>query len=170
MPRPKPNDYPSFYAGYVEETEGDDPVKILEEQITRLQVTLSTVSEEKGEFSYAEGKWTIKEMIGHLIDTEKIMAYRALCIARGEKQSLPGFEQDDYVKEGNFNRREMKELMEELLQTRRSTILLFKSFEKEMLNRRGVANENEVTVLAFAFIITGHANHHIRILKEKYMG
>ena len=169
MPRPKPEDYPSFYAGYVEEIEGNEPVKILEEQITKLQILLSNVSEEKGDFSYAKGKWTIKEIIGHLIDTEKVMAYRALCIARGEKQSLPGFEQDDYVKEANFNKRKIKDLMEELLLTRRLTILLFKSFEKEMLNRRGTANEKEVTVLALAFIIAGHAYHHIKILKARYL-
>jgi len=169
MSKPLAGDYPSFYASYINDVEGDDLIMIMEEDITKLQILLSTVGEEKSEFVYAEGRWSVKQVVGHLIDTEIIMSYRALCIARGEKQSLPGFDQDGYVKEGRFNQRKLQDLIEELILTRRLTITLFKSFEHGTLNRRGVANQKEVTVLALGFIIVGHANHHLRILKEKYL-
>jgi len=129
---------------------------------------LSSIKEEKGNFAYAEGKWTIKQVIGHVIDTERIMVFRALCFARGEKQPIPGFEQNGYVKEANFNERTIKDLISEFKVVRKSNLYLFKSFSEAMLNRRGVAGGNEITVLALLFIIAGHEKHHIKILKEKY--
>ena len=111
----------------------------------------------------------MKEVVGHLIDTERVFAYRSLCIARGEKKSLPGFEQDDYVKEGNFNRRELFDLNYEFRLLRESNLLLFKSFTPEMLRRKGFANESSISVLAILFIIAGHELHHMNVLQEKYM-
>ena len=112
--RPEPGDYAPYYERYIKLVEGDDILKILNEQSKKTQEVLNSFSEHKGNFRYAEGKWTVKEVVGHLLDTERVFAYRALCIARGEKKSLPGFEQDDYVKDGNFNRRELFELNYEL--------------------------------------------------------
>ena len=111
----------------------------------------------------------MKEVLGHVIDTEKIMAYRALSFARGEKQSLPGFEQDDYVAESNFNKRSLVDLINEFITIRESNIILFKSFNEEILIRRGTASESEVTVLALIYIIAGHEKHHMKFLKEKYV-
>ncbi len=107
-------------------------------------------------------------MLGHLIDSERVFCYRAVAIARGEKQSLPGFEQDDYVNGGNFNSREFSDILEEYQKVREATIPLFKSFDEKVYDRRGVANENPLTVRAVLFLIPGHEKHHLNILKERY--
>jgi len=167
--RPIPGDYNPYYENYIKQVEGDDILKILNEQSKTTQEMLNSFPEHKGNYRYADGKWTVKEIVGHLLDTERVFAYRALCIARGEKKSLPGFEQDDYVKEGNFNHRELFDLNYEFRLLRESNLLMFKSFSKEMLIKRGFANESPVTVLAILFIIAGHEKHHMKVLKEKYI-
>ena len=167
--RPEPGDYATYYERYIKLVEGDDILKILNDQSKKTQDVLNSFSEHKGNFRYAEGKWTVKEVVGHLLDTERVFAYRALCIARGEKKSLPGFDQDDYVKDGNFNRRELFELNYEFRLLRESNLLLFRSFSQEMLKKRGFANETSVTVLAILFMIAGHEKHHMNVLREKYM-
>jgi len=166
--RPEVGDYAPYYERYIKLIEGDDILKILNDQSKKTQDVLNSFSEHKGNFRYAEGKWTVKEVVGHLLDTERIFAYRALCIARGEKKSLPGFDQDDYVKDGNFNRRDLFELNYEFRLLRESNLLLFRSFSEEMLKKRGFANETSVTVLAILFMIAGHEKHHMKILREKY--
>ena len=167
--RPDQSDYAPYYANYIKLVEGEDILKILNDQSKITQDVLNSFSEHKGNYQYADGKWTVKEVVGHLLDTERVFAYRALCIARGEKKSLPGFEQDDYVNEGNFNRRELFELNYEFRLLRESNLLLFRSFAPEMLWKRGFASEASVTVLAILFIIAGHEKHHIKVLREKYM-
>jgi len=167
--RPNPGDYSDYYNNYVKLVEGEDIIKALYEQNKITQDILNSFSEHKGNYCYADGKWTVKEVVGHLIDTERVFAYRALCIARGDKKSLPGFEQDDYVKEGNFNRRELFDLNYEFRLLRESNLLLFKSFTPEMFRRKGFANESSISVLAILFIIAGHEKHHMNILKEKYL-
>jgi hypothetical protein len=129
---------------------------------------LNSFSEAMGSFAYEPGKWTVKEVVGHLIDTERVMAYRAMCIARGEKQPLPGFEQDEYVNFGNFNRKGLFDLNYEFRLLRESNMLLVKGFDEEALQRRGIANENKVTVLALLYVIAGHEKHHTNILLERY--
>jgi len=167
--RPNQGDYSDYYNSYVNLIEGDDIINILYKQNKETQDILNSFSEHKGNYRYADGKWTVKEVVGHLIDTERVFAYRALCIARGEKKSLPGFEQDDYVTEGNFNRRELFELNYEFRLLRESNLLLFKSFTPEMLKQKGFANESSISVLAILFIIAGHELHHIKVLQEKYI-
>jgi hypothetical protein len=167
--RPIPGDYSGYYNDYVKLVEGDDIIKVLYQQNKKTQDILNSFSEHKGNYRYADTKWTVKEVVGHLIDTERVFAYRALCIARGEKKSLPGFEQDDYVKEGNFNRHELFELNYEFRLLRESNLLLFKSFTPEMLKRKGFANESSISVLAILFIIAGHEKHHMNILQERYI-
>jgi hypothetical protein len=167
--RPNPGDYSDYYNGYVKLVEGDDILQILYQQNKKTQDFLNSFSEHKGNYRYADAKWTVKEVVGHLIDTEHIFAYRALCIARGEKKSLPGFEQNDYVKEGNFNRRELFDLNYEFRLLRESNLLLFNSFTPEMLKRKGFANESSISVLAILFIIAGHEKHHMNILQERYI-
>ena len=167
--KPSPGDYSPYYENYIKLIEGDDILRILNEQSKRTQEVLNSFSEHKGNYRYADGKWTVKEIVGHLMDSERVFAYRALCIARGEKKSLPGFDQEDYVKEGNFNRRELFDLNYEFRLLRESNLLLFRSFTPEMMKLKGFANESSVTVLAILFIIAGHEKHHMNILKEKYM-
>jgi uncharacterized damage-inducible protein DinB len=167
--RPSPGDYSSYYENYLKLIKGDDILRILNEQNKSTQDILNSFSEHRGNYRYTDGKWTVKEVVGHLLDTERIFAYRALCIARGEKKSLPGFNQDDYVSEGNFNRRELFEITYEYRLLRESNLLLFRSFTPEMLKLKGFANESSVSVLAILFIIAGHEKHHMNVLKEKYM-
>ncbi len=166
--RPRTGDNNPYYDRYISLIGDDDIIEVLEEQRKTSEKFLKTFTEKQGNYSYADGKWTVKEVLGHVIDTEKIMAYRALAFARGEKQSLPGFEQDDYVAESNFNNRSLDDLINEFLTARESNIILFKSFDEEILNRRGIASESEVTVLALIYIIAGHEKHHMKILREKY--
>ncbi len=165
--KPKPGDYAPYYEIYIRLVEAD-VVTTLEEQIISTIELFNSIPEDKGSYAYEEGKWTIKEVLGHMIDTERIMAYRALAFARGEKQPIPGFEQDDYVNNANFNQRTLKDLINEFKAVRESNIILFRSFTEEMLNRKGTASGNEITVLALLFIIAGHEKHHINILREKY--
>lgn len=166
--RPRTGDNNPYYDRYISLIGDDDIIEVLEEQRKKSEKFLKTFTEKQGNYSYADGKWTMKEVLGHVIDTEKIMAYRALAFARGEKQSLPGFEQDDYVAESNFNNRSLADLINEFLTVRDSNIILFKSFDEEILNRRGIASESEVTVLALIYIIAGHEKHHMKILRKKY--
>lgn len=166
--RPNKNDYAPYYERYVSLIKGDDIHKILSLQSFETQAVLNSFPKEMGNFAYAPGKWTVKEVVGHLIDTERVMAYRAMCIARGEQQALPGFEQDDYVKNGNFNQRELFDLNYEFRLLRESNMLLAKSFSEDAFQKRGIANKNEITVLALLYIIAGHEKHHMNILVERY--
>jgi uncharacterized damage-inducible protein DinB len=166
--RPSEKDYAPYYKGYIDKIKGDDIIDILQKQLTSISEFFKNVSEEKGNYAYADGKWSVKEVLGHMLDTERVFAYRALCIARKEKQSLPGMEQDDYVREGSFNKRRLKDLVNEFSLVRKANLALFNSFSERDLNNRGIASNNEVTVRALLFIIAGHAMHHITILREKY--
>jgi uncharacterized damage-inducible protein DinB len=129
---------------------------------------LGSVSEKGADFRYAEGKWSVKEVLVHISDTERILAYRMLRIARGDQTPLAGFEQDDYVKTGNCSARPLAELLEEFTAVRRASIVLLRSFDATAWLRRGVANEKEVSVRALAFILAGHERHHRQVLQERY--
>jgi DinB superfamily len=166
--RPNKNDYAPYYEGYINLVEGNDIFKILVSQSIKTQEVLNSFPKAMGDFTYQPGKWTVKQVIGHLIDTERVMAYRAMCIARDEKQSLPGFDQDDYVKAGNFNKRDLFDLVYDFRLLRESNMLLAKGLDKEVFSKRGVANNNEVTVLALFYIIAGHEKHHMNILVDRY--
>ncbi|HKI78004.1 MAG TPA: DinB family protein [Ignavibacteriaceae bacterium] len=167
--RPSKNDYAVYYHKYIQELESDNILETLEKQLNENLELFNSIPEEKANTSYDVGKWSIKELLGHMVDTERIFAYRALCIARGEKQSLPGMEQDDYVKEAEFNKRSFKSLVDEYGLLRNSNLVLFYSFGEKELNKRGTANNSDVTVRAILFIIAGHELHHIKILKERYL-
>lgn len=121
------------------------------------------------DLAYAPGKWTVKELFQHLIDCERIFAYRALCISRGEKQSLPSFEEDDYAKNSNCGQRSFIDILEEFSSVRTSTFLLFNSFSESMLMTEGLTGGNPISVAAIGFSIIGHRTHHLSILKERYL-
>lgn len=167
--RPAIGDYAEYYQKYIELIKGDDIFRILIEQNLDSQNVLNSFSESKGNYRYAEGKWTVKEVVGHLMDVERVFAYRALCIARGETKPLPGMDQDMYVSRGNFNKRQLFDLNYEHRLLRESNILLFGGFDKSVLQNRGTASEFEVTVLALMFMTAGHEKHHLNILLERYM-
>lgn len=166
--RPQADEFPVYYKGYID-TVADDVLLELENQIESLPKFLSAISEEKASFAYAEGKWTIKEVIGHMLDTERIMSYRALCFARRDETALPGFDENVYVKHAHFNDRTLQSLLDEFIVLRKSTMYLLKSFNEEELNRSGISNDKPITVRALIFILAGHVNHHQQILKERYL-
>jgi uncharacterized damage-inducible protein DinB len=166
--RPQADEFPVFYKGYID-TVGDDVLAELENQIESLPKFLSAISEEKASFAYAEGKWTIKEVLGHMLDTERIMSYRALCFARQDATALPGFDENDYVKYAHFADRSLQSLLDEFIVLRKSTMYLLKSFNQEELNRSGISNDKPITVRALIYILAGHVNHHQQILKERYL-
>lgn len=168
MKRPEPSEYAEFYATYISKVPGTDVLGVLESQRLQMQRLFKGRSERDGSFSYAPGKWTVKEVLGHITDTERIFTYRALRIARGDQTPLPGFEQDDFVKNGAFNERTLVDLAEEFVLVRSASFALFRSFPDSAWPRRGVASQKEVTVRALAFITAGHQIHHRLILEERY--
>jgi hypothetical protein len=167
--RPQPTEYAAYYEKYVSLVPGTDILGVLEAQGMLMTQLLGARSEREGNFRYAPDKWTVKEVVGHISDTERIFAYRALRISRNDKTPIEGFEQDDYVKNGGFNDRTLVDLAGEFSQVRGATLALFLGLGGDAWQRRGAANKNEVTVRALAFIIAGHELHHRRILEEKYL-
>jgi hypothetical protein len=169
MKRPESSEYFEFYQGYISLVKSENVIKELEEQLLNLQMLVSMIPSEKEEYAYAEGKWTIKEVIGHIIDTERIMSYRALRISRKDKTELSGFDEDFFVANSNFNKRTLYDLVHEFSLVRESNIALFKSFNEEMVGQIGSANGKEISVRALLFIIVGHTAHHMNVIKTKYL-
>lgn len=167
MKRPQTLEYPEWYNNYVELVQGD-VIEFLEKQGTEFPNFLNNLIE-KADYAYAPGKWTIKEMVGHIIDTERIMACRLTCFARNETAALPGFEEDAYVKNAHFKDRSLFNLSEEFMALRKANMFLFKSLNEEDLNRNGNANGNQISVRALVFILAGHIIHHTNIIKERYL-
>lgn len=169
MRRPEPGEYAPYYQRYIDLVKGDNPIKALENQIIAMQAFLSEIPEDKENYRYAPGKWSIKEIIGHLIDTERIFGYRALSFARKEKTPLPSFEENDYVAAANFEKRSFYNLVHEYNLVRESHLALFKSFDEQALSQVGNANGNNMTVRAIIFTIAGHELHHLQVIRERYL-
>ena len=167
--RPLPNDYGVFYQTYINYTTADNLHQLVQESLPQVKAFLSAIPQSKAGYAYAEGKWTLNELLQHCIDTERIMTYRALCIARGDTQNLPGFDENPYAAASNANARSWDGLVEEMLWVRQSTILLFNSFNNDQLQQRGSANNHPITCNALGFIVIGHFMHHERIVKERYL-
>ncbi len=163
------NEYNPHYKHYILELGNVDLFEILRASSEELLETVKDLSEEKMVFRYEEGKWSIKELLQHLIDTERIMSYRALRFSRNDATELPGFDEDWYVKYSNGNDRNSNDLIDEFTCTRRASISLFKSFSDEMLQLSGTANGSDMTVRALGFIIAGHQMHHLKVIKERYL-
>jgi uncharacterized damage-inducible protein DinB len=168
MARPQPDEYAGFFGRYIDGVPDGDIVSLLESQGQTTQKLLSSIDEERAAYRYAPGKWSIKQVVGHMTDGERVFAYRLLAIARGEKQSLPGFEENDYVDNGNFDERSLAELAAALAATRNATLSLVRSLSDEAWDRRGVANNNPISVRAIAWVMAGHERHHLGILRERY--
>jgi hypothetical protein len=166
--RPKPGEYNPYYDRYISLIPGNDIVATLATQIPKTVALLSSRTEQDGELRYAPGKWTVKEALGHMIDTERIMTYRALRIARNDRTPLSGFEQDDYVRDGPYADLRLADLIEEFKAVRAATVSMFRNLRPTDWARAGVANNNDITVRALAYIIAGHELHHRQIFEERY--
>jgi hypothetical protein len=167
--RPQPGEYDPYYERYISLVQSDDVVAALEQQFPETAALLGSRGAARADFRYAPEKWSVKEIVGHLSDAERILSYRVLRIARGDKTPIEGFEQDDYVPNGRFDRRTLADLVAEFGDVRKATLHLFRNLDAEAAARRGVANQKEITARALAFVIAGHELHHRRILQEKYL-
>jgi uncharacterized damage-inducible protein DinB len=164
------NEYASFYGTYIGQvSEGYTLIEELEISVHRLIKFVQNIPMDKFDYRYEEGKWTIKDILQHIIDAERIFAYRALRFARNDKTALASFEENDYAVEANGNKRSIQDLLTELAVVRQSTLSLFKSFSNEELLRNGIASNNPMSVRALGFVIIGHQNHHQRVFEERYL-
>jgi uncharacterized protein (TIGR03083 family) len=166
--RPEADEVPPHYVGYIERVPESDPVAVLATQIDVTAALLRGLSEADALKRYAPGKWSVKEIVGHLTDTERIMAYRALRIARGDETPLPGFDENAYVPPAKFDARALANLVADLRTVRAATLALFRSFDANAWRRRGTASGKPVSVRALGFMIPGHERHHVEILKTRY--
>lgn len=167
MTRPKEFEFGAFFKGYIDSVNGDVVTEI-KEQEAYLPALLRTNSA-KADYAYADGKWSLKELLGHIIDTERVMAYRLLRISRNDNTPLPGFDQDEFMKYAEHRRLHMEKLIQEFEVVRKSTLFLIESLSEQQLNYIGQASGNPMSARALVFIIAGHAKHHIKVMKEKYL-
>ncbi|GHE40502.1 DinB family protein [Sphingobacterium griseoflavum] len=164
----KSDEYPAIYADYIENVVGS-VIDELQEQLTTFPAFIRGIPADRGDFTYAEGKWTVKEVLCHILDTERVMAYRALRFARNDMTELAAFEQDEFVQHARHNERSFEHIAEEFIALRQSNLLLFDTFNETELARKGMASGRLVTVKAFMYVIAGHLTHHRIILKERYL-
>ncbi|WP_338766945.1 DinB family protein [Bernardetia sp. ABR2-2B] len=176
IPFPSSSEYASFYANYIKlignyiaENEKEDIIEILSDCGQKTKDIFAKFSEEESLFRYEKEKWSIKELLGHMIDTEQIMAYRALAFYRGEKQSLVGFNENEYAREANFDAIPYSDLLERYEVVRKSSVELFKTFDAKQTSKIGEASGNPMSVRGLVYMIAGHEIHHLNILKERYM-
>jgi hypothetical protein len=168
--RPAPGEYNEYYGKYIARVPTGDLSAILRDQLMDTRAVLSSVKPGDADRGYAPGKWSVKEVVGHLCDTERIMSYRAVRIARGDRTELPGFDENDYVAAASFNERDLASLVEELAAVRTATIALLRGLPHEAWPRRGTANGDGISVRALATIIAGHELHHRELLETRYLG
>lgn len=169
MARPDLSRVPEWFHRYIAQVEGDDLLPELTQQQSSFIQFLENLPADKRDYRYGPDKWTIKEVLQHIIDTERVFDYRALCIARGEQQSLPGFDENEYAANSKAQKRNWNDMLEEFKAVRRSTEIMFASFDNEQLEAAGISNKNPIYVLAIGFIIAGHVTHHLNVIKERYL-
>jgi uncharacterized damage-inducible protein DinB len=167
--RPESNEYASYYEKYVSLVPDTDLVETLERQGAETLALLRGLSEEQGAHRYEPGKWSVKQLVGHVNDTERIFAYRVLAVGRGDTQPLPGMDQEDYMAGVDFDARTLSDLADEFEAVRSATLHLLRHLSAEAWARRGTASGHEVTARAVAYILAGHGAHHVRILRERYL-
>jgi hypothetical protein len=167
--RPQAGEYSSYHQQYIDLVPEEDVVAALEAQARETANLLGGLSDEQASHRYAPDKWSIKQIVGHIIDGERIFAYRALSIARGETSPLPGFEQDPYVANAASDERSIADLAEELATVRRANVMMLRALPEEAWRRVGIASDNPISVRAIAFGLLGHERHHVGILRERYL-
>lgn len=167
--RPQPDEFAPYYAGYIQRVPDDiDIFAILSRQPDDLRALLQHIGDERANARPAPGEWSIKEVVGHICDTERVFSYRALCVARGDTTPLPGFDQDDYVRATSFNARTLSDLIEEFEVQRRANVLCFQPLTEPETTRRGIARNYPVSVRALLYMMAGHVLHHIESLQTTY--
>ncbi|MEQ1606317.1 MAG: DinB family protein [Pyrinomonadaceae bacterium] len=169
MNRPETNEFAPYYNTYVSLVVGNEVKPVLKSQTDELRSVFSEMPEEKGTFAYAEGKWTLKEALSHLIDGERIFAYRILRISRGDKTPIEGFEQDGYIATSNANNRSFADLLNEFDLQRQSNLILVNNISDEGSRLMGTASNNPISVRALTYIMAGHVTHHLNVLRERYL-
>jgi hypothetical protein len=167
--RPGADEYAPYYSGYIQTVPDGEILMLLRDQLAETEALLREFRGASEDHRYAPGKWSVKEVVGHVADTERIFAYRALRFARGDRTPLPGYEQDDFIRGGNFSARPLAEIAGELRSVRMASITLFAGLSEEALLRRGPANNVEFSVRALAWIIAGHERHHAKIIRDRYL-
>lgn len=167
--RPEPSEYHHFYARYMEKVPEIDVVGALELQIEETRALLASIPEERGGHRYAPGKWSIREIAGHLGDAERAFGYRLFAFSRNETQELPGFDEDPYVAASGYDQWPLAELIEQFVALRRSNLLLIRRLSDDAWDKRGVANGAEMSVRALAYGLVGHVRHHMGVLRERYL-
>jgi hypothetical protein len=168
MNRPPETEYAPYFQRYVAHVTEDEILPVLRSQIDALDLLFDRVTLERETFRYAEGKWSIREVVGHLIDAERMFGYRALCIARGEHQNLPGFDENEYMTTAPYDRVGLEDLLSEFRLVRLSNIAMLRHLDETAWTRMGTANDAAVSVRALAFIMAGHVRHHMGVLSERY--
>jgi hypothetical protein len=168
--RPAVDEHPPYYAQYIEKVPAGDVVALLGQQIERTRNLLAPLTDAQARFRYAEGKWSPKEIIGHLADAERVFSYRLLTFARGDAGPLPGFDENAYVPASEIDRLPLGQVVDELARVRAATIALLEGLPDAAWGRVGTANGKPITVRALAWIIAGHEIHHARVLAERYIG
>lgn len=170
IPQPISGQYPAYYVNYLRHVPATaDPIELLVKQGEEVRALLSSLTEEQALFAYAPEKWTVKEMLVHILDSERIFAYRALCVARGDQQSLPGFDENAYAPAAEANARPLTDLLAEHAAVRASTVALYKSFAPHILDRVGLANNHPISVRALVHVVPGHEAHHMMVFRERYL-
>jgi uncharacterized damage-inducible protein DinB len=169
MSRPQSNDYAAYYATYISKVEGDNIKDVIKKYSEPLLQFYTSLPEDKAEYRYADGKWTVKELLLHIIDAERIFSYRALRIARKDATPLPGFDENAYTPASKASDRTLQSLKDEFTAVRKATDIMISTFDEEQLSQRGTASDQPVTVNAIAFIMFGHMIHHKQILEERYL-
>ncbi len=167
--RPDGSEHDPYYAKYIEGVPDGDVLQALERQDADFQQMMKGVPEAKGDFAYAPGKWTLKEVLGHIADTERVFCYRTLRMARGDATPLPGFDENAWVPESGAKQRTLSDLLAELSAIRAATLALLKNIPAEAPLRRGTANNKGITVRALVWVTAGHALHHQRLIRERYL-
>jgi hypothetical protein len=169
MSKPLPETYPAYFKQYVDQVADEDLSAAFSNQLPVLKAFLNAISEEKSNYAYDTGKWTLKELLQHMIDTERIFNYRALCIARKETASLPGFDENSYAENSNANSRTWRDLVDEFVAVRVTTEFLYSSFNAAALDASGLSNNKPITVISLGFTTLGHFYHHKKVIEERYL-
>src|SRR5436305_6143287 len=169
MRRPEPSEYATYFQRYIDLVPETDVVAALETQGGETQKFIASFDDDRAAYRYEPGKWSIKGVLGHLGDSEKVFGYRLLAIARGEANPLPGFDENDYAKNAHFDSWPLGALADSIALVRRANVLLARNLSDDDWNRRGIANKNETTALALAFTLLGHERHHLKVLRERYL-
>jgi hypothetical protein len=169
MPRPDLSRVPEFFHGYISKVKEDDLMSALAKSTSELFILLKSIPAEKQDYRYADGKWTVKEVVQHMIDGERVFTYRALRFARKDDTPLPGFDENLFAQTAKADKRNWNDLVEEFSALRKASEAMFASFDNEQLEAEGVASESPIYVLGIGYIVAGHVNHHCQIIKERYL-